>query len=93
LALRAAQFLGEDAASKPIYERMRLAYEYRSVLVHGGKPSSDRKLKKLDLMKFAGEIGDDIQAAIFKALNLLGTAEIGESLGDEFWNNYLFGST
>lgn len=92
LALRAAQFFGEGGASKEIYDRMRLAYYYRSVLVHGGKPSSDRKLKKLDLMKFAGEVGDDIQAAIFKALNLLGTPEIGGSLGDDYWNRYLFAS-
>jgi len=92
LALRAAQFLGEGAAaSKEVYDRMRLAYYYRSALVHGAKPSSDRKLKKVDLMKFAGEVGDDIQSAIFKALNLLGTAEIGGSLGDDYWNGYLFG--
>lgn len=91
LALRAGQFLAEGHAAKEIYDRMRLAYHYRSVLVHGDKPSSDRRLKKLDLMKFAGEVGDDIQAAIFKALNLLGTPEIGGSLGDEYWSNYLFG--
>jgi hypothetical protein len=92
LALRAGQFLAEGSAAREVFDRMRLAYHYRSVLVHGGKPLSDRKLKKLDLMKFAGEVGDDIQAAIFKALNLLDTPEIGGSLGDEYWNRYLFGS-
>lgn len=91
LALRAGQFLAEGPAARKVFDRMRIAYHYRSVLVHGGKPSFDRKLKKLDLMKFAGEVGDDIQAAIFKALNLLGTPEIGGSLGDEYWNRYLFG--
>jgi hypothetical protein len=91
LALRAAQFLGEGAASREVYKRMRRAYECRSVLVHGGNPSSDRRLKKLDLTKFACEVGDDIQAAIFKVLNLLGTAEVGASLGDEYWSRYLFG--
>jgi Apea-like HEPN len=93
LALRAGQFLAEGAAARAVYDRMRLAYYYRSVLVHGGKPSSDRKLRKLDLMKFVGEVGGDIQEAIFKALNLVGTPEIGGSLGDDYWNRYLFGPT
>lgn len=90
LALRAGQFLGEGGTSKQVYDRMRLAYHCRSVLVHGGRPSADRKLKKIDLGELVVAVGDDIQAAIFKAMNLLGSAEIDGNLDDDYWERYLF---
>jgi hypothetical protein len=90
LALRAGQFLGEGGFAKQVYDRMRLAYYCRSVLVHGGRPSADRKLKKIDLGELVAGVSDDIQAAIFKAMNLLGSPEIEGNLDDDYWERYLF---
>lgn len=90
LALRAGQFLGEGGSAKQVYDRMRLAYYCRSVLVHGGRPSADRKLKKIDLGDLVAAVGNDIQAAIFKAMNLLGSPEIDGNLDDDYWERYLF---
>ena len=90
LAFRAGQFLGEGGSAKQVYDRMRLAYYCRSVLVHGGRPSADRKLKKIDLGELVAGVGDDIQAAIFKAMNLLGSPEIDGNLDEDYWERYLF---
>lgn len=92
LALRAGQFLGEGGTSKQVYDRMRLAYYCRSVLVHGGRPSADRKLKKIDFGELVAAVGDDIQAAIFKAMNLIGSPEIGGNLDEDYWERFLFSS-
>jgi len=59
-------------------------------LVHGGRPSADQKLKKIDWGEFVAGVGDDIQAVIFKAMNLLGSPETERNLDDDYWERYLF---
>lgn len=92
LALRASQLLGSNRASQEVFDRMRLAYHCRSVLVHGGHPASDRRLKNIDLTQFVGTIGDDIQAAILKAMTVIDSPEARGSLNDQYWKRYLFHS-
>jgi hypothetical protein len=92
LALRASQLLGSNGASQEVFDRMRLAYHCRSVLVHGGRRTSDHKLKSIDLTQFVATIGDDIQAAIFKAMAVIDSPEAAGGLNDQYWNRYLFHS-
>lgn len=93
LALRAGQFLSQDLPAKEVRDQMALAYYCRSVLVHGGKPSTDRKLKKLDLPEFIGKIGSHIHRAILKAIEVLASTGDVNLLDDKYWDRYLFDST
>ena len=92
LALRAGHFLGKGSSAKDVRDQMALAYHCRSVLVHGGKPSSDKKLKKLNLQEFTDKVSGRIQTAILTAIDLLASPEAVDQLDDKYWDRYLFDS-
>jgi hypothetical protein len=93
LALRAARFLGEDAAKqKEIYDRFKKAYDFRSKLVHGGSAPALRRLKGeiTESDKLIEAVGMDIHRAILKAVDILSNSQ-ATALNDSFWDNLLFG--
>jgi hypothetical protein len=92
LALRAGGFLSTDPAKqKEVYDRMRKAYDLRSLLVHGGSAPSLRRLKG-ELTEndyLIGAVGDDVHNAILKALNILSDPQ-ATALNDAYWDEMLF---
>jgi Apea-like HEPN len=69
--LRAAAFLGDDAMSRRrIFQEFKKAYEARSMIAHGGKPTKEQK-HQLDRLPGLIEVMErHIRAAIHKAAGL-----------------------
>ncbi|MGZ8942639.1 MAG: hypothetical protein ACXW00_07730 [Methylobacter sp.] len=82
-SLRAAKFIEHPSYNeREIFRKMRDAYDERSAIVHGGKPT-----KKLTLT-FIEEIEDFVRIGIRKALSM-GSA--GNKLEkSEYWNDLMF---
>lgn len=92
LAFRAGRFLGADPAKqKEVYDRMRKAYDLRSLLVHGGSAPSLRRLRGevTENDNLIGEVGDDVQRAILKAIDVL-SGPHAATLDDMYWDKMLF---
>lgn len=92
LAFRAGQFLGADPAKKKeVYDRMRKAYDLRSLLVHGGSAPSLRRLRGeiTDNDNLIAAVGDDVHNSILKAINLL-SGPHATALDDTYWDKMLF---
>lgn len=92
LAFRAGRFLGTDLSKqKEVYDRMRKAYDLRSLLVHGGSAPSLRRSRGeiTESDNLIGAVGDDVQRAILKAIDLL-AAPHATALDDTYWDNTLF---
>ena len=92
LALRAGRFLGADPAEqKEVYDRMRKAYDLRSLLVHGGSAPSLHRTREgiTENSNLIGAVGDDVQRAILKAIDLL-SGPHATALDDTYWDKTLF---
>jgi Apea-like HEPN len=92
LALRAGRFLSTDPAKqKEVYDRMRKAYDLRSLLVHGGSAPSLRRLKGelTENDHLIAAVGDDVHTAILKAINILSEPQ-ATALNDAYWDEMLF---
>ncbi|HZH29207.1 MAG TPA: hypothetical protein VEY11_00315 [Pyrinomonadaceae bacterium] len=92
LAFRAGRFLSTDPdKQKEIYDRMRKAYDLRSLLVHGGSTPFLRRLKGeiTENDKLIGAVGDDVHNAIFRAINILSDPQ-ATALDDTYWDKKLF---
>jgi hypothetical protein len=69
--LRAAAFLGSDAKSRlRIFEEFKAAYDARSLIAHGGKPSKKQKQQIERLPPLIKIMDRHVRAAIQKGAKL-----------------------
>jgi Apea-like HEPN len=69
--LRAAAFLGSDAASRQrAFEEFKAAYDARSLIAHGGTPTKKQKQQIDKLPELINVIDGHVRAAIQKGFNL-----------------------